>query len=650
MARGHPRVRHLQRRGSLLALLVAGLLLAAFLQGVQEVSRFALASPIYFEEDFRGCGDGVSITTLGWTHEAVGAGTFACDNSEHFPEVEFNGTESFQHRTITSVIDTWTSPTFSIAGASTFSLGFAVRFESFGTSSFGGAFSFRFRDGGVTAGSIGVPGSASADVGDIHTSNNVGTFENTFFQLVLDTWYLIEFTINRGTDRYGLVINGTVVDANGPLGGTTQSMAPAAGAHDIDEVTISGRSSSQAWVDWIFTDQLTINAIADSEVFTSSRVAITATPDASTDVIWNLTVRPAFLSINVLTGLITGTPATAGVFPVTVRGNVSTGEALESFILTVVARGLASFGYSGITEDDPCGATYFNTATGRVRPVPCSDVLLSLDMETIDGSTGELHDFALDATGTLNHTATRNDVSSVAATFGVGQAFNGSGPQNLTLNGVVSELGRPESWTAHWWLLLNDDSDNRTLWTKWADVDGSGGWYFEVTGADQMLVSWGGTDNHTFAFVLPKGGVFPLTVTFDFETGSLTLYSNRTLRESATFLAHGASEAAGVIPEIGQAANTTFNFNGTLDEFILWQRRALTSDQVVGLQTPFPSPVPLVPALPPATTVSTLDALLPGILTVATIIGVIALLGFVTWKFATAGIVRMKELAAKVKK
>ncbi len=629
---------------------MAGLLLAALVQGVQEVSRFALASPIYFEEDFRGCGDGVSITTLGWTHEAVGAGTFACDNSEHFPdEVDFNGTESFQHRLVTSTIDRWGSPVFSISGASTLSLGLAVRFEAFPASTFGGAFQFTFRDGGVVAGGIGVPGSGG-DAGDIHTVNNVGTWENTFFQLVLDTWYLIEFDINRGTDRYGLLVNGTVIDANGPLGGTTQSMAPPGGPHDIDSVAISDRSSGQAWIDWIFTDQLTLDFIADTEIRTSSTVSISATPDASTDVIWDLSVAPSFLSISALTGLITGTPTDAGVFSVTVTGNVSTGQASRSFILTVVAVGLASFGYSGITEDDPCGATYFNTATGRVRPVPCSDVLLSLDMETIDGATGELHDFALDATGTLNHTATRNAVNSVEATFGIGQAFNGSGPQNLTLNGVVSELGRPESWTAHWWLLLNDDSDNRTLWAKWADVDGSGGWYFEVTGADQMLVSWGGTDNHTFAFILPKGGVFPLTVTFDFETGSLTLYSNRTLRESAIFLAHGASEAAGVIPEIGQAANTTFNMNGTLDEFILWQRRALTLDQVVGLQTPFPSPIPLVPALPPATTVSTLDALLPGILVVASIIGVIALLGFVTWKMATSGLERMKEIASKVKK
>ncbi len=649
LARPHPRVRPLQRGGAVLPYLVAALLLVTFLQGLQTVSKFAVASPIFFEEDFRGCGDGVSITTLGWTHDAVGVGTFACDNSEHFPEVEFNGTESFQHRTITGVIDTWTSPTFSIGGASTFSLGFAVRFESFGTSSFQGAFQFVFRDGGVAAGGFGIPGSGSADVGDIHTLNVNSIWDPTFFQLVLDTWYLIQFDINRGTDSYALSVNGTLIDANGPLGGTTQSMRPAAAAHDIDEVTVSGRSSSQAWIDWVFTDQLTLDPIPDAGVFVSTNVSIAAVPDASTDVIFGLSVAPSFLSVNAQTGLISGTPTAGGVFPVTVTGNVSTGQDSESFVLTVVERGLASFGYSGITASDPCGATYFSSLTGRVRPVPCSDVLLSLDMETLDAS-GELHDFALDETGTLNHTATRNGLSPIEATFGAGQSFNGSGPQNMTLNGVVSELGRPQSWTAHWWLLLNDDSDNRTLWTKWADVDGAGGWYFEVTGGNQVLVSWGGTDNHTFAQVVPRTIEFPMTITFDFFTGTLSFYMNRTFRESTTFLAHGASEAAPVVPIIGEAQNASSNFNGTLDEFILWQRRALTLDQVVGLHTPFPAPVPLGSLPPPEEDLSTIGILLPGIVTVAAIIGTLSLVIFVFWRLSSTALIRMKELAASRRK
>ncbi len=637
LARPNPRIRHLQRRGVSISLLVAALLLVALLQGFQTISRFALASPIYFEEDLSGCAAGASLTTIGWTHSTVGTGTFLCDDDEFFPDQSgYPGQQSFNHSLTGTLNDGWLSPTFSISGANTLSLGFAVRFASFGTPGSGG-WNFRGLDG--IGPSVPVVGFDVNDTGRVSILHSTG-FVFISFTVVLDTWYVVRFEVVRSALRYDTFINGTLEDDDA-------SILP--GPTEIDRLFLSGSGAIDTFTDWIFTDQLTLEPIPDAGVFTSTNVSIAAVADASTDVIWDLSVSPSFLSVNVQTGLISGVPTAAGTFPVTVTGNVSTGQDSESFVLTVVERGFASFGYSGITAANPCGATYFNSFTGRVRPVPCSDVLLSLDMETLDAS-GELHDFALDQTGTLNHTATRTGLSPIETTFGAGQDFNGSGPQNMTLNGDLSEIGRPESWTAHWWLLLNDDSDNRTLWTKWADVDGAGGWYFEVTGGDQFLVSWGGTDNHTFAFVLPKGAIFPLTVTFDFHTGNLTLYSNRTFRDSATFLAHGASEAAGVVPIIGEAQNASYNYNGTLDEFILWQRRALTLDQVVGLQTPFPAPVPLVRALPPAGEVPVMDALLPGILTVAAIVGVTALLGFITWKFATRGIERMHELAAKVKK
>lgn len=321
----------MRRTFSVLAVAVPLLLLIALVPGTVE------ASPIFFEEDYRGCGDGNAPS--GWTHSNVGTGTIGCDVDEHFPEerpghgapVTYNGTESFQQRLTASLIDGWLSPTFSISGATTFSLGLAIRHEAFPSSTFGGAFQFTFRDGSTAAGGVG-----TRDTGVLHTLDASSIWDPTFFTFALDTWYVVRFDIDRSSNDYAVFINGTQIDANGGAGGLRQTMAPGGGAHDIDEVFISTRSFGKSWIDWVFTDQVTISAISSQIATSGSLFTFDAGTDASSDVIFGLSPpTPAFLSINLQSGIITGTPPSAGTFTVNVTANVSTGQDFLEFTLTV---------------------------------------------------------------------------------------------------------------------------------------------------------------------------------------------------------------------------------------------------------------------------------------------------------------------------
>ncbi len=291
----------------------------------------AAAAPIYFEEDFRSpdCPDATFPSSPHvWTQTGGSAGEKACDSDQFNPTD--GGGNSFRQELTSGVIHTMTSPAIDISAATSFSVGFAIRFEEFPGSTFGGAFQFVLTDADAPMAGFGV-----SDDGSIHTVDVNSIWQPQFgTDLVLDTWYVVRFDIDRDANTYALYINNTVRDAS-------QSMVPAGADHEMDGLRFSDRSSGKAWIDDIFSSAITITAIANQTLCVGVTLSLQPASDATNILTWAIDTGPSWMTITASTGLLGGEPASSDIAAttVTISATGSAGSDTESFLMTVESCG-----------------------------------------------------------------------------------------------------------------------------------------------------------------------------------------------------------------------------------------------------------------------------------------------------------------------
>ncbi len=337
----------------------------------------ASAAPIYFEEDFRSpdCGDGVFPSSPHiWTQTGGSAGEKACDSDQFNPTD--GGGNSFRQELTSSVIHTMTSPAIDIDGDTIFSVGFAIRFEELPGSTFGGAFQFMLTDTDSPMAGFGV----NQD-GSVFTSSASSVWQDQFGgDLVIDTWYVVRFDVNRDTNTYALFINNTVRDAS-------QGMSPGGGDHTMDGLRFSDRSSGKAWIDDIFSSAITITTIVDQTLCVGTALSLQPASDATNILTWAIDTGPSWMTITASTGLLGGTPTGSDVAAttVTISATGSAGSDTESFTMTVNSCGGGGF-HRIITGGGPdCGESiFFPCATYEVDNDPC--VVGKLDFTFMDKS------------------------------------------------------------------------------------------------------------------------------------------------------------------------------------------------------------------------------------------------------------------------
>lgn len=333
----------------------------------------AVAAPIYFEDDFDSvnCSDATFPTSPHlWTSSGGSTGEKACDSDQFYPPT--GGGNSMRQELTNSVIHTLTSPAIDISGATSFSVGFAIRFEEFPGSTFGGAFQFVLTDGGTAMAGFGVD-----SAGSVFTLDSSSNWDDQFGgDLVLDTWYVVRFDVDRGPNTYALFINNTVRDA-------TQSMNPGGGDHEMDGLRFADRSTGKAWIDDIFSSAITITAIADQTLCVGAALSLQPASDATNILTWAIDTGPSWMSITVDTGRLAGTPTSSDVetTTVTISATGSAGSDTDSFEMTV-----ESCGGGGVYRVIIGGGVWEHAVYEIDKPCQVGDLEFTFMDKTVDPS------------------------------------------------------------------------------------------------------------------------------------------------------------------------------------------------------------------------------------------------------------------------
>lgn len=469
--------------------------------------------------------------------------------------------------------------------------------------------------------------------------NHEGRVGGGAFILALDTQYLfvMETTPGAGIGTVDVSVNASALDSSTTFPAMTllfDDLATLTGSGTFS-IDFTAGGFANFVVDWFAIDLVGYVDLPEETACEDVAYSTTLETDAEGEVravvsgaAW-LSVAVATAGSSNATALVTvsGTPPTTGDVVVALIAHSSTGNRSMTWDLSVVTCGTGPvYGYSGITWGDPCAATYWDANTGRVKPIPCVDLLLAYDFETLN-ATGSLLDFASVLNPARNHSGEllgSPTPEPVDALFGAGYDFDGGGYVDVE-DPTDDLLDRPDEWTIHLWLNVNDTAENRTVWAKWTTTDGTG-WSLEVTGDDQVRVSFGGTNNVTFSPRVTRESDEPLTVVYDDRPGTtdlILLYLDGDLRDSESVEYDATSNAQS--PFVGTPNATGAFFNGTLDELLIFGD-AMNADQVDGLSRPFGAR-PFLTALevPGDPTVDAWVALYPALF------AFVAVSGFLLW-------------------
>jgi hypothetical protein len=245
-----------------------------------------------------------------------------------------------------------------------------------------------------------------------------------------------------------------------------------------------------------------------------------------------------------------------------------------------------SYMYVKSNQSDEVNSSLFYITIQEFQRLPINNsrvIYHQMNNNTITGSisldsSGEDHD------GSLSGLTYTTDVQFNYSTEN--WEFNGySGYFSLSSTSNQSLNLTNKSWTANVWVKPqkgNANSDSRTIWTHHWNYGSNQGLGWQINTANQSVVYFGQT-TYTSSFQVPMNRWSMLTLTYNGTHVCHILNVSTTSCLSATYKNDSTS---GIL--LGAEGTTTGpigyrQFNGSLDEFSLWNNRTLDSTDIANL-------------------------------------------------------------------